>query len=265
MPWSILSLVNFWVWPLLLMGLLALLWMLHLHFENASLADVGFCLAFLLLVVGCGLSSQGDLSRRILVMGMGSLYALRLGAHLMIHRVWNRPEDGRYGTFRQILGAWEPLGLFGYFQFQVPAALFFASLLCWIMAHQQGGLRWWDALGIAVYLLAITGESIADRQLERFRANPLNKGKTLRSGLWRYSRHPNYFFESLHWWAYVPMAVGLPWSWMAVIWPGLMMGALLWITGVPWAEAQAITSRGDDYRHYQRTTSLFIPWFPKKI
>ena len=247
------------------MGLMTLLWGLHLHVGNASLADVGFCLVFLLLVLGCGLSSEGDLSRRIFVVGMGSLYAVRLGTHLVIHRVWNRAEDERYQKLRQILGDWEFLGVFGYFHIQVPAAMFFASLLCWIVSHQQGSLRWWDGLGIAIYLLAVAGESLADRQLEWFRDNPLNKGKTLRTGLWRYCRHPNYFFESLHWWAYVPMAVGLPWSWMASIWPVVMMVSLLWITGVPWAEAQAIKSRGEDYRDYQRTTNRFFPWLPKKL
>jgi steroid 5-alpha reductase family enzyme len=117
---------------------------------------------------------------------------------------------------------------------------------------------------VGLYILAVSGEALADRQLEVFRSKAMNKGKTLRTGLWRYSRHPNYFFESLHWWAYVPMAVGLPWFWMAVVWPLFMMSALLWITGVPLAEAQAIASRGDDYRNYQRSTSAFIPWFPRK-
>jgi steroid 5-alpha reductase family enzyme len=117
---------------------------------------------------------------------------------------------------------------------------------------------------VGLYILAVSGEAIADRQLEVFRSKVMNKGKTLRTGLWRYSRHPNYFFESVHWWAYVPMAVGLPWSWMAVVWPLFMMSALLWITGVPLAEAQAVASRGDDYRNYQRSTSAFIPWVPRK-
>ena len=151
-----------------------------------------------------------------------------------------------------------------YFQLQVPACVFFAGLLCWIMNHPQGGLRWWDGVGVAIFIVAVGGEYLADRQLELFRSNANNKGKTLRTGLWRYSRHPNYFFESVHWWAYVPMAVGLPRWWMAAIWPILMMSSLIWVTGIPWAEAQAVESRGDGYRDYQRRTSVFIPWFPRK-
>ena len=264
MPWEILSLLNFWIWLPGLMFLMGALWLLHLRFENASLADVGFCGGLFILVLACGLSSNSDMTRRMVVMGMGSLYAIRLGGHVLIHRVWRQVEDARYRKFRQLLGRGEQVGMFLYFQLQVPASVFFAGLLCWIMSHPHTGLRWWDGAGVAIFLLAVSGEALADYQLEVFRSKAMNKGKTLRTGLWRYSRHPNYFFESVHWWAYVPMAVGLPSWWMAIIWPVLMMGALLWITGVPLAEAQAIASRGDDYRNYQRSTSAFIPWFPRK-
>jgi steroid 5-alpha reductase family enzyme len=262
MPWEILSLLNFWIWLPCLMGLLGLLWLMHFRFENASLADVGFCGGLFILVLACGLSSHGDIIRRMVVMGMGTVYAFRLGGHILAHRVWNHSEDARYRKFRQLLGNWEHIGMFFYFQLQVPACAFFAGFLCWIMSHPHVGLRWWDGVGVAIFILAVSGEALADHQLEVFRSKAMNKGKTLRTGLWRYSRHPNYFFESLHWCAYVPMTLGLPFSWMAFLWPGLMIASLLWVTGVPWAEAQALEDRGDDYRHYQRTTSVFIPWFP---
>ena len=213
--------------------------------QKPSLADVGFCGGVVILVLACGLSSDGDLTRRIMVMGMGSMYALRLGWHVWAHRVWNHTEDARYLKIRQLLGRWEKVGIFLYFQLQVPASMFFAGLLCWIMSHPHVGLRWWDGLGLAIFILAVSGEALADHQLEVFRSKAINKGKTLQTGLWRYSRHPNYFFESLHWWAYVPMAIGLPWAWMALIWPLLMMSCLIWVTGIPWAEAQAVASQGE--------------------
>ncbi|MDH5564828.1 MAG: DUF1295 domain-containing protein [Nitrospirota bacterium] len=244
-------------------SLFVILWVLHLRIRNASLADVGFCLAFGLIVIVCGVSGPGDFSRRIVVSGMGILYAARLGSHLFRNRVYNTSEDSRYQAIRSMLGGWESIVIFCYFQIQVPACLFFAGLLCWVMNHPAEGIGWWDSLGVVIFLMAIIGEAIADRQLEVFRQNPLNKGKTLQAGLWRYSRHPNYFFESLHWWAYVPLAVGLPWAWASIAWPILMTVSLLWITGVPWAEAQALASRGESYRNYQRTTSVFFPWFPR--
>ena len=265
MPSEVFALLSFGEWLPWLSGGAVFLWFVHLRWHNASLADVGFCLAFGVIVLGCGVLSAGDLFRRVLISGMGMLYAARLGYHIFSHRVWKKPEDPRYQRIRMMLGRWESVGMFCYFQLQVPAALFFAGLLCWVMNHPAEGIRWWDSLGALIFLVAVVGETLADRQLELFRHNPLNKGKTLQTGLWRYSRHPNYFFESLHWWAYVPLAVGLPWAWTAVFWPILMTVSLLWITGVPWAEAQALASRGDGYREYQRTTSIFFPWFPRTV
>lgn len=255
-------------WWLLLAGLVGLflvLWLWHLKVHNASLADVGFCLGFWIVVVVCGLGSEGNPVRRMVLVGMGSAYAFRLGFHLFVNRVWRRSEDPRYQTFRKNLGSWQRSVIFLWFQFQVVACVGFAGLLCWVMAHPTDTFRWWDGLGVALFLVAFLGEGVADRQLERFRADPKNKGKTLRSGLWRYSRHPNYFFECLHWWAYVPMAVGLSWWGASIAWPAMMMVCLLWVTGIPWVEQQALLSRGEDYREYQRTTSRLIPWFPKNV
>ena len=256
--------LNLWMWVPLLCSLFFVLWLLQGIHRNASIADVGFCLGFLMLVFACGLASTGHVWRRVLVVGMASLYALRLGSHLFCHRVWNHSEDARYEAIRKWLGSWESVGIFCYFQLQVPACVFFAGLLCWVMEHPDTAWRWWDALGLLIFLIAIAGEGIADRQLQIFRANPSNHGKTLQMGLWRYSRHPNYFFESLYWSAFVPLAVGLPWSGLAVLWPLIMTGSLLWITGVPWAEAEALVSRGEDYRAYQRNTNRFFPWVPKR-
>jgi len=119
--------------------------------------------------------------------------------------------------------------------------------------------------GLLLWGVAVTGESIADWQLAAFRSRPWNKDRVCRIGLWRYSRHPNYFFEWVHWWSYVVMALALPagnW-WVTLIGPLAMGWALVKVTGIPWAEAQALTTRGQDYRAYQRTTSAFIPWWPR--
>ncbi len=263
MPLNVFLFSNLWVWVLLLLcGLFVVLWCLHLRIRNASLADFGFCLAFGLLVLICGFLSSGEWLRRALISGMGTLYTVRLGYHLFSHRVWQKTEDPRYQTIRKKLGSWEFVGMAGYFFLQIPASLFFAAFLCWMMNHPAEGLRWWDGLGVGIFLIALIGESLADCQLEVFRQNALNHGKTLQTGLWRYTRHPNYFFESLHWWSYVPLAVGLPWAWVSVVWPIFMTVSLLWVTGVPWAEAQALVSRGNYYREYQRRTNRFFPWFP---
>jgi steroid 5-alpha reductase family enzyme len=196
MPTEVFAPLNLWEWLSWLSGFFALLWVLHLRVRNSSLADVGFCLAFGMIVLACGVFSTGDFSRRTLISGMGLLYAVRLGYHLFIHRVWKRPEDPRYQKIRTILGGWEYIGVFCYFQIQVPACLLFAGLLCWVMNHPADGIRWGDSLGVMIFLFAVIGEALADRQLESFRENPLNKGKTLQTGLWGYSRHRRFSGQS---------------------------------------------------------------------
>jgi steroid 5-alpha reductase family enzyme len=110
----------------------------------------------------------------------------------------------------------------------------------------------------------VLGEWTADRQLARFRADPANRGKTCRAGLWRSSRHPNYFFQSLFWWTFVLLSVGAPHAWLTLISPLIILFLILKVTGIPPTEERALQSRGEDYRAYQRTTSAFIPWFPRR-
>ena len=128
------------------------------------------------------------------------------------------------------------------------------------------GVTVWAIFAVLTWIVALGGEWIADNQLAAHRADPAMKGKTCRRGLWKYSRHPNYFFEWLHWFAYVFLAVGtgLGWVTASLVGPALMLSTLVWATGIPYTEAQALRSRGDDYREYQRTTSVLIPWFPRQ-
>jgi steroid 5-alpha reductase family enzyme len=123
---------------------------------------------------------------------------------------------------------------------------------------------WSDYAGIIVWLIAVIGETTADRQLARFRSKPENQGKTCRIGLWNYSRHPNYFFEWIHWFTYVFLGIGSPYWWATLLGPVLMLIFLYKITGIPYTEKRALQTRGEDYRQYQQTTSPFIPWFPRR-
>ena len=249
---------------LVMLLLMLLLWKIQQSHENGVLADFGFCLGFGIIVLGYAVMLDGDPVRRILVGSMGAAYAFRLGLHLFLHRIYKKEEDARYRRLRNKWGNRAPFYFFIYFLGQAVAITVFSIPLMVLMINPYPVFSLWELIGILVWCVSIIGEALADSQLAFFRADPTNKGKTCRTGLWRYSRHPNYFFESLHWCSYVVMSVGVPYGWLTLIGPVLMIWGLLKVTGIPMAEDQALASRGEDYRNYQRTTSAFIPWFPKK-
>ncbi len=204
---------------------------------------------------------SGDGWHRLVAAGLIGFWSLRLGTHIW-RRVHGAEEEGRYRAIREHYGARTNLFHFFFFLSQGLLAWLFA-LPHFVIASHPGGNQPALLAGVAVGVVALAGEAIADRQLGRFRQLPANRGKTCRQGLWRYSRHPNYFFEWLHWFSYPLIAWGAPhaaWLWLAP----LFMFLFLWfVTGIPYTERQAIKSRGDDYRQYQKSTSPFIPWRPR--
>jgi steroid 5-alpha reductase family enzyme len=154
--------------------------------------------------------------------------------------------------------------MFGMFQFQALLIVLFSLPFLAVARNPSAALTPWMIAGLVVWIGSVCGEALADRELARFRADPKNQGRTCRAGLWRYSRHPNYFFEWLHWFAYVGLAVGSPLFWLSFSGPIVMYAFLRWISGIPFTEAQALRTRGEDYRRYQAETSQLIPWFPKE-
>ncbi len=231
--------------------------------RNASLADVGFCAGFGLVAVGFALTTTGDVSHRLVVAAMATVYAVRLASYLATNRIRGVVEDQRYQSLREQWGERAEFWFFVYFIGQAVAVAVFSIPLAVLMSNPDPTWQTWEVLGLVIWVIGVIGEAVADSQLNRFRRAPGNRGKTCRQGLWRYSRHPNYFFDGVHWCAYVVMSIGLPDWWLTLVGPVVMIGALLKITGVPLAEAQALVHRGEDYREYQRTTNAFIPWLPK--
>ena len=198
---------------------------------------------------------------RILLAVLGGGWALRLALHLW-RRVRDEAEDGRY---RHLRAHWNDRGaaFLLFFLGQAAVVLLFALPFAAVAANPVAGFSPWIAAGVAVWLLAVGGEAVADRQLARFRADPRNRGRTCDTGLWRVSRHPNYFFEWLHWFAYVFLSVGSPLHLLAWAGPVLMYLFLRYLSGIPWTEAQALRTRGDDYRRYRERTPMLFPWFPR--
>jgi steroid 5-alpha reductase family enzyme len=203
---------------------------------------------------------EGDLLRRGLVSALGFVWAARLAWYLLSDRVLGESEeDGRYKAMREQFGAKAPPVFFLFYQGQAAVAVLFS--LPMLAAMQGGALGPWGWLGVGTWVIAVVGEGVADAQLARFRSDPTTRGQVCRDGLWRYSRHPNYFFEWLHWWTYVLIGSGSLLTWLG---PVAMLVFLFRLTGIPYTEKQAIRSRGDAYREYQRTTSVFVPWPPKE-
>jgi steroid 5-alpha reductase family enzyme len=258
--------MNPWQQALLVWAIAALAqtagWRWQRSRDNAGIVDVVWSFGVGGAAVLVAATGSGAPLPRMLLAVLGGLWGLRLGLYLW-HRVRGEPEDGRYAQLRLRWGNDQRKWL-AMFQFQALLIALFALPFLAVAANPQAGWTPWYAAAIAVWLGSVAGEAVADRQLARFRADPANRGKTCRAGLWRYSRHPNYFFEWLHWFAYVLLAVGSPIAWLAWAGPLVMYVFLRWISGIPYTEAQALRSRGEDYARYQRSTPMLFPWFPKE-
>jgi steroid 5-alpha reductase family enzyme len=229
--------------------------------RNAGIVDVIWSAGVGASAMVAAVLGDGAMAPRLLLAVLGGAWGLRLAVHLL-DRVLGEPEDGRYAHLRKTFGQ-DQRKWFAFFQFQAGLVVLFALPFVAVARNPRPGMTLWLWAAVGVWLLSVLGEAVADRQLARFRNNPSNKGRTCREGLWRYSRHPNYFFEWLHWFAYVLMAAGSPLWWLAWAGPLVMFAFLRWISGIPYTEAQALRTRGDDYRAYQQSTPMLFPWFPK--
>lgn len=240
------------------------LWALQRRVRNASIADVGWCMGLIAVVLWYCAQAGGEGERKFLVAVLVVLYAGRLGLYILLDRVIGKQEDARYRRLREQWGGSTGLYMFGYFQLQAAAVVCFSLPFLVVIQNPHPPFALIELIGLLIWIVAVSGEAMADRQLARFRARTWNRDRVCREGLWYFSRHPNYFFEWLHWWAYVVMAIGMPGWLLTWIGPVAMGWALIKVTGIPLAEAQALASRGEEYRIYQQTTNAFVPWWPKR-
>ncbi|MHB8902792.1 MAG: DUF1295 domain-containing protein [Thermoguttaceae bacterium] len=248
---------------LLATGLMTGLWLVQRRTRNAGIVDIAWAGAVGTLGILFAATGGGDPGRRWLAGVLVGLWSARLAIYLF-RRVVGHPEEGRYAALRAGWGSRADRRFFRFFQGQAAAALVFALPIL-VIAWNDRPLTAAAALAsVGIWLTGMAGLVAADRQLKHFKMDADNRGKTCRIGLWRYSRHPNYFFEWVHWWAYLPLALGTGFWWIAALVPLVLLYLLLCVTGIPLAEAQAVASRGEDYRRYQETTSPFVPWFPAR-
>ncbi len=249
--------------PLLLLCF-TLLWLVSLRLKDASIVDPFWGLAF---VVAAGIyfaTADGWLPRRVLVVGLVALWGVRLAAHLAA-RNFGHGEDARYRRWREQHGrSWWWRSLLQVFLLQAVIAW----AVSWpLLVAQTGAGRtaWtgWDALGALVFLAGFLTETVADAQLRRFKADPTSRGRVLETGLWRYSRHPNYFGEAVLWWGLWVLAAGVPGGWVTIVSPLLMTWLLVRVSGVPLLEAGLARSR-PGYATYAARTSSFVPRPPRR-
>jgi steroid 5-alpha reductase family enzyme len=238
------------------------LWLIQQRRGNAGIVDVAWAFSTGALGALFALAADGAWTRRAVVAGLALAWGVRLGVHLWI-RVAREAEDGRYRHLRERWGGAADTNLFVFFQVQAAWAVLFALPML-AAARNPGEWTLLDGAGVAIWAIGLIGEAVADRQLAAFRAVPANRGRVCRDGLWRWSRHPNYFFEWLHWWGYIVLAIGSPLWWVPLAGVIAMGFFITRVTGIPPTEAQAIRSRGEAYRDYQRTTSAFVPWPPRR-
>ncbi|WP_323122281.1 DUF1295 domain-containing protein [Burkholderia alba] len=234
-------------------------WLRQLKTANAGMIDPVWAAMLGVVALLAAALGPGAAANRAFVGIAGGAWGLRLAAHLW-QRNRGRPEDARY---RQLRAQWSAGRMFAFFQLQAVISMLL-SVAFFVPAGQAAPASAVRLAGAAaVWLAAVAGETLSDRALRRFAADPANRGEVCRAGPWRYSRHPNYFFECLHWIAYPVLALGGPWGWLTLAPPLLMAWLLLKISGIPPLEAHLAATR-PGYRDYMRTTSVLVPWPPKR-
>jgi steroid 5-alpha reductase family enzyme len=247
-------------------GLMLIFWQLYLLKKQVRIVDIAWGLSFIVANAVFFILGNGYVWRKVLVLLIVSAWALRLVSHVMQKFKIAPGDDPRYAFVFQSYQS----GLFSkIFNMNIRVLCLFliqgllVALLSLPFALMMNNSLFFfepsEMLGLLVWMAGFMGETIADYQLQEFK-NKNGEG-VYQQGLWRYSRHPNYFFEWVVWVGYAIMAFSSPWGWVGIVSPLLILYLLLYVSGVPLAEAQALKSKGDEYRRYQTQTSVFIPWF----
>jgi steroid 5-alpha reductase family enzyme len=248
---------------LVTLGLMTALWLVSLLLKNSSIVDIFWGAGFVFLAwVYFTLTPGGFMTRKLLLVILTTLWGLRLSLYIL-YRNWGKPEDFRYQKWRRESGSrWWWKSFFQVFVLQ--------GLLMWIISTPllaaqtrllPDRLTALDILGAVLWAIGFFFETAGDLQLARFKADPGNKGKVMERGVWRYTRHPNYFGDAAQWWGYFLIATAAG-GWWTIFSPLLMTALLMRVSGVSLLEKTLETRPG--YKEYIERTSTFVPWFPRR-
>ena len=239
-----------------------LLWLVQLRTHNAGIVDCAWPFLTAATATWLILASHAEPgARQWLLIAFSIAWGVRLGTYLL-KRVLRETEDGRYRYLREYCGNYAPAAFFIFFQLQVLFVLLFATPIWAASLNTSESLTWLDALGVLLWFLAMAGEWLSDNQLAHFKSRVKDSSLVCDEGLWAYTRHPNYFFEWSHWWAYVLIGLGGELWWLCLGGPVLMYVFIIYLTGVPYTEQQSLRSKGTAYQAYQSTTPMFFPALP---
>lgn len=238
-------------------------WLLSLIKKDASIVDTFWGLGFVLIAAVCCGIGEGYEMRRILITALTAIWGLRLAGYIFF-RNKGRGEDFRYKAMRARHGKRFPLvSLYSVFAVQ--------GLLMWVISlplqigetsRLPARLTWLDWAGATIWLIGFGFESIGDLQLARFKTDPKNKGEVMDRGLWRFTRHPNYFGDALLWWGLFLIALGTPPGAWTLISPLIMTALLMKVSGVALLEKTLMKTK-PEYRDYAERTNAFFPWLPR--
>jgi steroid 5-alpha reductase family enzyme len=258
------------LWPALLVGafgmsvVFAIAWAWAVKCQNYSLVDAVWVFGIGVLGVGWLLVAGGYGVKYWVAAGLVGIWSGRLGWHLQRRIRRSHPEeDARYAKLREVWDGRVVAAFFWFFQAQALSVVVLALPFLLIAGDTDSSWGYWETVGLFIALLGITGEGWADAQMSQFKAGNSDSKAVCQEGLWRFSRHPNYFFEAVIWLGFYTYACGSTAGWTMLHAPAAIIFLLVKVTGIPPTEAAAVMRKGDAYRRYQQSTSAFIPWFPK--
>jgi steroid 5-alpha reductase family enzyme len=230
--------------------------------KDNSVADIAWGLGFVLVALVTLLGRSTFSGRQVLVSGMVLVWGLRLAFHIL-SRNRKRGEDPRYAAWRANWGRWFVLRSFlQVFLLQGLFLLVIGSPVIRVNSSTQAPLGPFDLAGTLVWMTGFVFEALGDAQLARFKRDPSNRGKIMDRGLWKYTRHPNYFGESLMWWGIFLLALSGPGGWLTIVSPVLITFLLVRVSGIPLLEKKYAGNA--PFQAYARRTSAFVPRLPKK-
>ena len=238
-------------------------WVLSLVIRDASVIDPVWGPAFVAVAVVAALDGSGAPARRWLLLALTAIWGLRLGVHLTRRKLHEREEDRRYRAMREAHPDNFALWSLGWVYLVQGVLVVIVSLPLQVAAQRMPGLSWAIAPGLAVYAIGLGFEAIGDEQLRRFKAEPQSTGRVMDRGLWRYTRHPNYFGDACIWWGLWLLVLPAGGTWWTVVGPIVMSVLLIRVSGKGLLERD-ISGRRPAYADYVERTSGFLPLPPRR-